>query len=408
MKFYLTGQDNFGNRGCEALVRSNVMLLRERFPTAEFLVPSFNIQRDKKQWLTAEQDGIRFVKAIPVASALKWHGRFAKRIDFLKGFPWPKTGIESTLAKDIKSADALISIGGDNYSLDYGLVSLFHFINIAEFALRNNKPAALWAASVGPFDKEPRALPQIVKHLNRLSMVSVRETNSYEYLRSKGVASNLIQVADSAFAMVPEAFDITPFMPESDRPVLGLNVSPLIQRYREKGESSEVLKLEVANFIRYAVNAGYSVMLIPHVMPLDGSAYNNDEVYMQSILAMVGKEKVHVSMPSNNLNAAQLKYLISKCHYFIGARTHATIAAFSTLVPTISIAYSVKAKGINNDLFGDSTYVLDTPDVSFDSLVSSLQLLEKNDAIMREKLSLSVPIMRERARSGVQQFSRFL
>ena len=57
-------------------------------------------------------------------------------------------------------------------------------------------------------------------------------------------------------------------------------------------------------------------------------------------------------MPSE-FNASQIKQVISQFHFFIGARTHATIAAFSSGVPTISIAYSVKAKGINKDLLGE-------------------------------------------------------
>ena len=45
--------------------------------------------------------------------------------------------------------------------------------------------------------------------------------------------------------------------------------------------------------------------------------------------------------------------IISKCRFFVVARTHATIAAYSTGVPTIVISYSVKSRGIARDLFGD-------------------------------------------------------
>ncbi|MFC2145557.1 polysaccharide pyruvyl transferase family protein, partial [Actinomycetota bacterium] len=43
----------------------------------------------------------------------------------------------------------------------------------------------------------------------------------------------------------------------------------------------------------------------------------------------------------------------SSCRMFIGARTHATIAAYSTCVPTLALGYSVKSKGIARDIFGD-------------------------------------------------------
>ncbi len=55
----------------------------------------------------------------------------------------------------------------------------------------------------------------------------------------------------------------------------------------------------------------------------------------------------------------KIKYVISKCRAFIGARTHATIAAYSSCVPTLVVGYSVKALGIARDLFGsEENYVL--------------------------------------------------
>ncbi len=51
-------------------------------------------------------------------------------------------------------------------------------------------------------------------------------------------------------------------------------------------------------------------------------------------------------------NAKELKGYISRCRAFVGARTHSTIAAYSTGVPTLAIGYSVKARGIAKDLFG--------------------------------------------------------
>ena len=55
----------------------------------------------------------------------------------------------------------------------------------------------------------------------------------------------------------------------------------------------------------------------------------------------------------------ELKGFISRCRMFIGARTHATIAAYSSKVPTLVLGYSVKSRGIAKDIFGnDNNYVL--------------------------------------------------
>ena len=58
-------------------------------------------------------------------------------------------------------------------------------------------------------------------------------------------------------------------------------------------------------------------------------------------------------------NCMQQKYIISQCRFFVGARTHSTIAAYSTCVPTLVVGYSVKARGIARDLFGDeNNYII--------------------------------------------------
>jgi len=43
---------------------------------------------------------------------------------------------------------------------------------------------------------------------------------------------------------------------------------------------------------------------------------------------------------------------------FAGSRTHSTIAALSSGVPTLSFAYSIKAQGINRDIFDHTEYCL--------------------------------------------------
>ena len=52
-------------------------------------------------------------------------------------------------------------------------------------------------------------------------------------------------------------------------------------------------------------------------------------------------------------NCEELKGYISQCRFFIGARTHATIAAYSSCIPTLVMGYSVKSRGIAKDLFND-------------------------------------------------------
>ena len=90
-----------------------------------------------------------------------------------------------------------------------------------------------------------------------------------------------------------------------------------------------------------------SVALIPHVMWKN----NDDRLALKELYQGYEKNERVVLFP--DMSCRKLKYVISKCRAFIGARTHATIAAYSSCVPTLVVGYSVKARGIARDLFGD-------------------------------------------------------
>ena len=53
-----------------------------------------------------------------------------------------------------------------------------------------------------------------------------------------------------------------------------------------------------------------------------------------------------------DMDCRRLKGIIAGCSFFVGSRTHATIAAYSSCVPTLVLGYSVKSRGIARDLLG--------------------------------------------------------
>lgn len=397
MKFYLAGQSNFGNRGCEALVRSIVGLIKTKYPDAHFLCPSGAPSLDGKQWKSAAQQGVVFTSVPEFPKSLQWWARGCRVLPALEGLTRPRFGSYDNCTNDMHSSNAVIFTGGDNLSLDYGVASLYHLANFAEKGVDMGVPAILWGASVGPFTAKPAVEREMVKHLKRYAAITVRESASYEYLQELGV-TGVTLVADPAFTMSPEAFEVADLTFGNSSNILGLNVSPLVRGYRKDVASRMQLDRDVVDFIKDIVTkTDMSVLLVPHVDPLDGSSVNSDSSYMQGLLKRLPEHHDRVKLAPRNLNAAQLKYLISHCRFFIGARTHATIGAFSMGVPTISIAYSVKAKGINKDLFCDTRFVLDTPLVTRDTLHDSLNLLIQEEVATRALLQERIPVFRENA-----------
>lgn len=272
-------------------------------------------------------------------------------------------------------------------------------------AHRMGKPTMLFAASVGPFN-DPVIERFMARHLARYTAVSVRESESLAYLERLGIR-NAALVADPAFRLEPEA---VPQLPEpaagSPEGILGFNLSPLIEAGWKRSNSGELVD-EAAAFLRRVMSeTSLEIALVPHVDPLDGTADNSDSAYMSRVMAALGGASDRLRLIPRGLNAAQVKSVISRCRFFIGARTHATVAAWSTGVPTISIAYSVKAKGLNKDLFDTLDYVLETPRVARDSLWSAYCLLVQREEPLRALLAERIPVWRDRALKSMDVLER--
>lgn len=397
-RFYLTGQRTFGNRGCEAIVRSTVMMLKQTFGDVEVLVPSDDIERDQLQWPEAKMHGLQFVEAYQPMLTRPWAHLQRIPLKMMKSAGWPFP-FSTKLCDEINSVDAILSVGGDNYSLDYRLPSLL--MGMDRLAMDLGKPVFVWGASVGPFEAEPHFVPSIREHLNKMMFIGARESITYEYLTGMLGLKNVIQMADPAFTLAKEPVDTNPFWPMADdNNVIGLNISPLIERYKKNGQD---LRKNTLSFIRTAVGKGFGVLLTPHVIPLDNSTKNNDAVYMAGMLDELRDIGSAVTIMPSKLNASQIKQVISQLRFFIGARTHATIAALSSGIPTLSISYSVKSKGINKDLLGNMPVVLATPELSAQSLTDGLDYLIKNEILIRSILKTRLPEWKKRVKEAANE-----
>jgi polysaccharide pyruvyl transferase WcaK-like protein len=306
----------------------------------------------------------------------------------------------------------MIMIGGDNLSLDYTIVGLLAQTGFSEVFMSDMRPMILWAASVGPFSADPIFERHMKEFLSRLDLITVRETATLDYLRSIGITENVQLVADPAFLLKPQPLSLDEIVrTDVGTDLLGLNLSPLVDdaQYGRQQIDAKSTATDIVRFVEKAVQEfGLSVVLVPHVDPLGQPYGTSDTEYMKPIFERLRHLGNRVALAPSTLNAAQLKYVIGNCRYFIGARTHSTIASLSSGIPTISIAYSVKARGLNRDLFGHERYVLPTPQLSLATLIDGLKLLIADESDIRALLQQKIPTWQERARLSGQLLAKYL
>jgi len=390
-KFLLVGHGSFANRGCEAIIRTTVSLLRDQWPDCTVILASGDPEHDRVHAAAAHMEVVPHWRVPRRFSPGWWARQIQQRLG--SGAAAAHRLHIGHLEDTIRSADAVLSVGGDNYTEDYGRPT--RWLMVDESVQRIGTPRVLWAASVGPFGNT-ETQEAVMGRLRGCALVTVRESLSAQYLAENGVEANVRLVADPAFLLQPEPLDTASFWPRGDL-VLALNVSPILRRYRTETEMDPFPEL-ILDFMRELLRTtNFGVLLVPHVM----KPGNDDHAYMRSILdAVEGRDRVR--LVPRGLNACQTKHVLSRCAFSIGARTHATIAALSSTVPTISLSYSRKALGINLSLFGDARWVLDARALhSHAEMLDRLQVLVDARDAVRCHLAAHIPALQALARSGV-------
>lgn len=367
-----------GNHGCEAIVRSLCGLSENNLT-----VLSHKAYEDEKYGLNELCD--IFATKHVEENFLPHVYFYALKKLFHNGEAKMKYAYKN--AGDFKKFEYAISIGGDNYCYDDTIYDL-RMAN--SMFVKEGVKTALIGCSVEP-DLMNRS--EIIEDLKKYSVIIARESITYKAIsEAVGNDTDVHMVPDPAFTLKPVNTKLPDGFEEGE--TVGINVSPLILGYESAEEKGITLK-NYEGLIEYILeNSEDKIALIPHVVwP------GNDDREPINILFEKYKDTGRIVV-IEDMSASELKYVISKCRLFIGARTHATIAAYSTCVPTLVAGYSVKSKGIATDLFGtDENYVIPVQSLNaYDDLKKAYIWLEENAENQKTKLNAIMPEYIEKAR----------
>lgn len=354
MKIALYFHAGSKNHGCEALVRATAKIFDNEDRTCYSIRKEEDLQYGleecceiKENWLSRKQ-WMKWI-FLSVLGKLGLVSQDAKRHYY-------------TLHCEEKIA---LSIGGDNYCYK-GQPEQLAYINKRLKA--QGKRTVLWGCSIEPELLKDR---NVVEDLKRYDLITVRESITREALEKAGVSRNVRQFPDPAFQLDQVRLPLPDGFIEGN--TIGINVSPLIMKYEKNGGMTYK---NYKNLVHYILEeTGYHIALIPHVI----GAGNDDREALQQLMGPYRENKRVVMLGDHN--CMELKGYIARCRMFVGARTHATIAAYSTKVPTLVVGYSVKARGIARDLFGtEKHYVLPVQELDGeDRLVKAFQWLEEHE-----------------------------
>ena len=309
------------NRGTEALVRGTIILLEKAFGEINVTLSSSTPDEDALLKLS-------FVSSY-ISRITRQKCSFIKRIAnkiLIRVFHARTYNDYSGLVNCAKTQDIVLSVGADNYDIAYKLFDELHYLNKQ---LRQKCKGKLFLYDCS-LNKES-VTKQFIDEAKMFDAFSVRESETLENLRGVYDGGNLHFLPDPAFVMPAKDVELPHYWKKNN--MVGVNLSTLIVG----AEYGDGLHDKVVSSYKYMLDrildtSPLDIVLIPHVMK------RKDLEILEELSGFyVNNSRVH---------------LISNCRFFVGARTHATIAAYSSRVPTLVLGYSTKSIGIAKDLFG--------------------------------------------------------
>jgi len=391
--FILYGNGSILNRGCEAILRSTMEILQTAFGPCRF-VNSPPRHLEPEELGDVGNDVVHTVPAKRVFPGKSWFTFHIRKRAFLFKPTRRILGAKSEAFDPyLAEATAALAIGGDNFSLDYGVPWTQFAINRS--IVRRGKPSVIWGASIGPFDRRPKFERFAAQELSKATLICARESETVSYLKSLGIANNVRLVADPAFTLAPHEVDLDKSdLKIAKEPCIGINMSPLIAKYWKASRSW--LDCATENVKGILEKVGLPILFVPHVV----QPRNNDCHFMKQIMSRLSAYHNRMAILGPGYDCRQIKWVISNLTAFIGARTHSTIAALSTNVPTISIGYSIKARGINKDIFGHLDWLVPFEALEDNVLSRTTQRLLRSETSVRNHLIDFMPAYKERARQA--------
>lgn len=354
------------NHGCEAIVRSTKKIINDNNIELWSRNPEFD-----KCYGVDKVINIRYdEKSVPN----KIQNLFNKIISktFKTDEPFIKQE-RKVFLDNLSRNDICLSIGGDLYC--YKGVDRLYYLD--KTIKRKKAKTVLWGCSVDSESIDETAL----KNLELFDLIIARESISFNTL--KKINKNTYFYPDPAFQLdvnKPEKVN-----DKFETNMVGINVSPLIIDC-EKSEG--ITKKSYENLIEYIIkNTDMKVAFIPHVV----YDFSDDRKPLKQLFEKYRDTKRVVMI--EDCNCSELKWYISRCRFIVTARTHVSIASYSTCVPTLVVGYSTKSKGIAKDIFGTyENYVIPVQSLSSeDTLSIQFKWLMENEERIKSHLQSVMP-----------------
>jgi len=296
----ISGYYGFHNSGDDSILAGIVSELKEKCPGAKLVVLSKN----------------------PKETAGEYDVYSIKRTNFL--------GIISELIK----ADLFISGGGSLLQDITSNKSLMYYTALIRLAKLCGTKTYVYANGIGPVTKSTnrKAVRNI---LNKVDMITLRENDSENELKTMGVTKNLYVTSDPVFSLSPEKSEITSVYLKAK----GLleNEKYFVLSVRDWKTKEENFEEETVKFINSFSSKHNLIPVIIAMQP------ERDSIISEKICKKINCKYVFIN---DVIKYDRHLKILEDAEFCIAMRLHTLIYAAKTGTPSIGIVYDPKVSSM--------------------------------------------------------------
>ena len=397
------GNGQYANRGCEAIAKSSIRMIRKHFPGVR--IYNGNERGDYDQQDETEPDVTHvYCPCYNLNRRIRFATALFRKTGILIDPTYP-TRVVRHLAPESR---AVLSMGGDLYGLSHRPEVLIQYVLAGEAAIKSRRPFVIWCATIGNMDAEKKLKTLAMRHFQRCSLILARDQASVDYLAANGIRDNVRLVADPAFLLEPEEPRIPLPNREPLEETIGFNLAASYGWIGKLGSYRDMIVLGADCVESIVRQIGRPVILVPHVVAFPEDTFQNDTLFLLLVKEALAARGLDVPLLPSSLRSWEIKWVLGRLHAYVGSRWHSTVAALSSGTPTVSIGFSEKAPALNELLLGHTRFVIHCSQLTRHRLKDVLEdVLESREAI-RRALQERLPHVRALAESAGEHLKTLL
>ncbi len=315
---------------------------------------------------------------------------------------WKNSGVRKKMLAAFDECDIIFDFtAGDSFTDIYGMSRFLKRSIYKKAVIKRKTPLVLGSQTYGPYNKaiSRRWAADIIK---KSYEVFARDEKSAAVAEKLGKRKPVL-TTDIAFFLPYEKQQA-----ESGRINIGINVSGLLWNGGYTGNNQFGLTVDYREYInrlleKYSEDEKYRVHLIPHVVYKTSRDVADNDWYICNDLA---EKYSNVRIAPFFESPVQAKSYIAGMEVFVGARMHATVAAYSSGVAAIPFSYSRKFEGLYESL--GYPYVISGTVISTDEAAEKTMEFIDNREQLRQNIIDNSSVLEKKKEFMMKEYARLI